>query len=99
MSNNIYPTYYSKPGKLHLSDVQDTITDGLEPMEAYYVATCLKYLYRFKKKAGVEDLRKAGTFIDMTIRYLENGSKIVVPEDDIGKDKEYELKYTERFED
>lgn len=89
MTDTIYPSYYDKPGAINLTDCQDTFTRDMQPMEAYYIATCLKYLYRYNQKNGVEDLKKAMTFIEMTIKLISDDPNII-PRDKVGKSVEYE---------
>lgn len=41
----------------------------------WYLANTLKYLFRFRRKNGVADLKKARDYIDRLINYFENGGK------------------------
>ena len=43
-------------------------SQGEEATKAFYICNALKYLYRHKRKNGVEDVRKAKWYID---KYLE----------------------------
>ena len=44
---------------------------GEEGLEGYCKGNILKYLYREKKKNGLEDLKKARVYLDMLINYRE----------------------------
>nr|DAO40161.1 MAG TPA: nucelotide kinase [Caudoviricetes sp.] len=43
-------------------------TQGKEATKAFYICNAMKYLYRHKRKNGVEDVEKARWYID---KYLE----------------------------
>ena len=54
-------------------EVIDYIRDTLEPEEytGYCCGNVLKYVSRWRKKGGVEDLRKAAVYLDWAIRAAE----------------------------
>ena len=43
----------------------------------YFLSACTKYLWRWRKKNGLEDLRKARTYLDKYIKYLENNPQLL----------------------
>lgn len=54
-------------------EVIDYIRDTLEPKEytGYCCGNVLKYVSRWRKKGGVEDLQKAAVYLDWAIRAAE----------------------------
>lgn len=54
-------------------EVIDYIRDTLEPEEytGYCCGNVLKYMSRWRKKGGVEDLRKAAVYLDWAIKAAE----------------------------
>ena len=59
------PQHYQ--GKVECIDCIESATDGLNGIEAYCTGNAIKYLYRWKKKNGIEDLKKAKYYIDKII--------------------------------
>lgn len=51
-------------------DVIEAYTDGLDGIEAVCTGNALKYICRWHKKNGVEDLRKAAWYIDRLINHI-----------------------------
>jgi hypothetical protein len=54
-------------------------TDGIQPLEfilannlPFCEGSVVKYIYRWKNKGGVEDLKKARHYIDILIERAEN---------------------------
>lgn len=75
MTDNIKnPNHYQING---LGDSMNIITkivkhNTSDMEEGIYLFNTLKYLFRFGKKNGIEDLRKAKNYLDMLIeRYVE----------------------------
>ena len=64
------PHYQTKTG-LETIDVIDAFTEDLTGMEAVCTANVLKYVCRWKKKNGVEDLKKARWYLNRLISTLE----------------------------
>ncbi|WP_445671402.1 DUF3310 domain-containing protein [Paenibacillus sp. FSL M8-0228] len=80
MSDAIRPSHYDVgvEGEVECLDAIKTATKGLSGLEAYTTGACIKYLWRWKRKNGVEDLRKTVEYIERLIQDLEdneNGSK------------------------
>jgi hypothetical protein len=65
-----HPPHYTS-GKI---EVIDYIEDKLsrEEFKGYLVGNILKYISRYKLKNGVEDLKKAGWYLDRLIRMIED---------------------------
>lgn len=64
-----HPDHYQ--GKVEAIDAIEAATDGLDGIEAVCTGNAIKYLYRWKRKNGVEDLKKAQWYIDRLIKKLE----------------------------
>lgn len=54
-------------GKVECIDCIESATAGLNGIEAFCTGNAIKYLYRWKKKNGIEDLKKAKWYIDKII--------------------------------
>ncbi len=58
-----HPPHYTA-GKIECIEGIEAAIDGLEGIEAYCTAAAIKYLWRWKRKGGVEDLKKARWYIN-----------------------------------
>ena len=58
MSDSINPNHYLGENGIECHQAAQAIV-GAAGMKAYWTATALKYLWRWERKNGVEDLRKA----------------------------------------
>lgn len=65
-----HPSHYTN-GKIECIDALESATTGLNGIEAVCTANAIKYLWRWKRKNGVEDLKKARWYIDRLISKLE----------------------------
>ena len=65
------PAHYTTGG-IECIDVIDQLTKELTGNEAFYIANILKYLWRWKNKNGVEDLKKARFYLDRLIDKLSS---------------------------
>lgn len=66
-SDNVnHPAHYTQ-GKFECIDVLDDITKELKGIEAICTANAVKYLWRWKHKNGLEDLKKAQWYINKLI--------------------------------
>lgn len=63
------PSHYFKGGMWCEKAIQ-AITSNLTGFEAVCVANIVKYLWRYKTKNGLEDIRKARKYTDMLINYI-----------------------------
>lgn len=71
MSDRVdHPGHYNQGG-IECIDAIAAATVELKGEEAFCTGNALKYLWRWKGKAGVEDLRKARWYIDRMINRLE----------------------------
>lgn len=65
-----HPPHYTQGG-IECIDAIKAATEGLNGFEGYCTGNAIKYLWRWKHKSGVEDLKKA----DWYIRKLANEIK------------------------
>lgn len=65
-----HPSHYTA-GKVECIDALESATTGLQGIEAVCTANAIKYLWRWKHKNGVEDLKKAKWYIDRLIQTEE----------------------------
>ena len=65
-----HPAHYTQGG-VECIEAIAAAAIGLEGIEAYCTANAIKYLWRWKRKNGAEDLRKAVWYLEYLIRYLE----------------------------
>lgn len=65
------PLHYQ--GKVECIDCLEAATEGLTGIEAVCTANAIKYLYRWKRKNGKEDLLKAQWYINHLIEHIESG--------------------------
>lgn len=70
VDNVNHPSHYTN-GKYECIDVLEDITKDLKGIEAICTANAIKYLWRWKYKNGVEDLKKARWYLDKLIKELE----------------------------
>ena len=65
-----HPDHY-KSGKYEVIDIIDEFTKGLEGTEAVCTANAIKYVLRWKKKNGVQDVKKAIWYLQHLVDHLE----------------------------
>ena len=68
--NIISPNHYASDKGFEVFDVQEAFIHELKGMSASYWCNIVKYILRFQRKNGVEDLKKA-TNIE-NIEYMES---------------------------
>lgn len=62
------PAHYQ--GKVECIDAIESAVEGLEGIEAVCTANVIKYVYRWKKKNGKEDLLKAKWYLEKLIKEI-----------------------------
>ena len=68
MSNNVnHPNHYQSESGLEVIDVIKAFTSELSGEEAFCIGNAIKYICRYSKKNGAEDLEKAKWYIDRAI--------------------------------
>ena len=65
-----HPQHYTQGG-LECIDALKAATGGKRGIEAVCVANVIKYLWRYEKKNGIEDVRKAKFYIERLLKELE----------------------------
>lgn len=65
-----HPRHYDLPGGGQAIDVIEDMLDDTEN-EGYYKGNIIKYIARYKKKGGVESLKKARWYLDKLIALRE----------------------------
>lgn len=61
-----HPSHYNQNG-MEVWDVIKAFTSDLNGAEAFYAGNIIKYVLRWNKKNGIEDLEKAKVYIDKII--------------------------------
>jgi len=70
-----HPAHYASASNgVECIDALEAATEGLVGVEAVCTANAIKYLWRWKRKGGVEDLRKARWYLDRLIARLTTGA-------------------------
>lgn len=75
VDNVNHPSHYQTAGGLEVIDIIESVTEDLNGYEATHTGNALKYICRWKKKNGVEDLKKAVWYLNRLIEKLEGGNK------------------------
>lgn len=70
-SNVVHPNHYQSKNGIEVFDVIKAFTEELNGIESFYVGNILKYICRYKKKNGIEDLEKAKNYLDILINELK----------------------------
>ena len=70
-----HPDHYKSATGLETIDVIEAFTNDLVGLEAVCTANAIKYICRWKKKNGVEDLRKAQWYINKLIEKVEKDNE------------------------
>ena len=66
-NNIIRPNHYASDKGFEVFDVQEAFIHELKGMSASYWCNIVKYILRFQKKNGVEDLKKAKYYLEKLI--------------------------------
>ena len=69
--NIISPNHYASDKGFEVFDVQEAFIHELKGMAASYWCNIVKYILRFQKKNGVEDLKKAKYYLEKLIEEEE----------------------------
>ena len=65
--NIISPNHYTSEKGFEVFDVQEAFIHELKGMSASYWCNIVKYILRFQRKNGVEDLKKAKYYLEKLI--------------------------------
>lgn len=64
------PSHYTN-GKIECIDAIEVATESLNGIQAVCTGNVIKYIWRWKLKNGIEDLKKARWYLDKLISELE----------------------------
>lgn len=67
-----HPKHYATSNGMEAIDVIESFTEGLDPKEAINTAQVLKYMLRWGKKNGLEDLKKAQWYLNRLIGIVKD---------------------------
>jgi hypothetical protein len=70
MIQAIKPTYY-KVGNIETLDYIKELIKDMSSNEAVYVFNIIKYISRYNKKNGIEDVKKCQFYLNELINFLE----------------------------
>lgn len=79
--DNINPKHY-KYGRFECIDVMEDITKDLTGLNAICTGNVLKYIWRWKNKNGLEDLKKARWYLDTLINSVEFEENVPKPKEE-----------------
>lgn len=71
-----HPSHYNGGGIECIDGIKAAI-EGLEGYEAFCTANAIKYLWRWKRKGGAEDLKKAKWYIDYLLDHLPEAIQLL----------------------
>ena len=71
MSDSVNQPAHYTAGGIECIDALEAATHGLEGQEAFCTANAIKYLWRWKRKNGAEDLKKARWYIERLLSAIE----------------------------
>ena len=84
-----HPEHYQSKKGIEVIDAMDAFTEGLEGIEAVDTAQVIKYICRWKKKNGLEDLKKAKWYIDHLISIVSHQEEVTSIESTSTDDETY----------
>ena len=70
-----HPDHYQSETGMEVIDVIEAFTFDLKGIEATYTGNIIKYMFRWKKKNGLQDLKKAMWYLQHLIDHVENLEK------------------------
>ena len=70
--NVSHPSHYMSDAGIEALDVIKAFTNGLEGYDAYATGTVIKYMLRWNKKNGLEDLEKALFYLTDLVERKKN---------------------------
>lgn len=70
-----HPSHYQSKNGIEVIDVIEAFTENLEGIEAVCAGNAIKYLCRWNKKNGVQDLEKSIWYIQKLINVLNSKNK------------------------
>lgn len=70
-----HPDHYQSKKGIEVIDVIEAFTEGLDGIKAVDTGNAIKYLCRWSRKNGTQDLEKAMWYISHLIHYLNGENK------------------------
>ena len=70
-----HPNHYNQDGEVECIDAIRASL-GPEGFRAYCKGNCIKYLWRYEYKSGLEDLKKAQVYLGWLVETLEKGEQL-----------------------
>lgn len=67
-----HPDHYQSKNGLEVIDIIEAFTSDLKGIEATDTGNIIKYILRWPKKNGLQDLQKAMWYLTHLIEHLEN---------------------------
>lgn len=76
-----HPAHYQTSNGLETIDVMEAFTEDMAGYEAVCTSNVLKYICRWKKKNGLEDLKKAEWYLKRLIEHIKSSEAVVYSAD------------------
>lgn len=76
-----HPAHYQTSNGIETIDVMEAFTEDMAGYEAVCTSNVLKYICRWKKKNGLEDLKKAEWYLKRLIERIESSEAVVYSAD------------------
>ena len=70
-----HPAHYTSGGIECIDAIAAALTCQRDPMQAWLTGQVLKYRWRWPRRGGAEDLRKAQFYLNRLVEALEKGEK------------------------
>ena len=86
----VNPKHYKSDKGLECIDCIEGVVQDLVGVEATDTGNIIKYLWRWKNKDGVNDLKKAQWYINHLIAHLENDVETLKTMNEIILDKQFD---------
>ena len=84
----VNPKHYKSDKGLECIDCIEGVVQDLVGVEATDTGNIMKYLWRWKNKDGVNDLKKAKWYLDHLIAHVENDTEALKTMEEILIDKQ-----------
>lgn len=70
-----HPSHYQSKKGIEVIDVMEAFTEDLSGVEAVNTSQAIKYILRWDKKNGAEDVEKAIWYLNRLLDHLKNKEK------------------------
>lgn len=75
-----HPDHYQMGNGLEAIEIIDSMTKGLEGIEAFDIGNAAKYMMRYKRKNGKQDIEKAVWYLQHLIDHMNKEVKKQIDE-------------------